>query len=836
MTERLAALGARIERVALDPDGIESQRLFRIARPVLALTGWRAQVKYSALARLVDAVRAARRGNVEALERAERTVADAVDELEANIAAVERAAIVRKRPPVAHADWLRRAWELVQLGARALQPGTPGEKSDWAPRAVAHADRAAIAPPLALAPPKQAPGELVGEVPTRARVPHTDEDARLVELELAAVDRLLDAARAERNLLGRKRRLLVAARQRLLETCAALPVDAEGARARADHVAGAIARIDRLERAGLSADVSLVHQARLAVTRGDPRLAYAALAAVQDGALATGDERVASVAARAIGRVSPAAPDTDAAREASIQKSAMELLGKDVLTDVNQAVADARERAGAREIAARDETTLASARWESRHFCAGAELDLARATVAVDGCFEVGGALAPVRVADAVRVWRDVRHPTQQMFLVPARDVQDLPDAILVDPRTVLLDLAAGRLLSRRFVEEEQRAATRIVMRSEVRVYVLDGSGSMTGPRARVRDALMLAELATMIERLKTPRAVRCTLFYRYFNEELAPVVRVDSVAAAREAVRDVAGTARQGGTDIQGALVASLEQVKAARALDPDLARAQIVLVTDGEAAVSETVLDEARASGLGELPVGVSVIALGQENAALRGLVARERARGEDAYYHFLSDDQLADIVSGALDAGISVHLPGDPAELARLGGRLEAEIGDLVDELASIERERDLGALERLDEESRAMREVGGTGAAGEGERARTEALNRDRAALLGRFARWFPEPPHAAGTDAMPPTSSADRDDVEAVISVLASVAEVVALVGGSDLARRADAIELVERVLPDAGLTPAKYRAVLHDWPGATANALGAVHAALREPG
>jgi hypothetical protein len=51
-------------------------------------------------------------------------------------------------------------------------------------------------------------------------------------------------------------------------------------------VAREIARIDRFEHAGLSVDAGLVHQARLAVTRGDPRLAYAALAALDGVALA----------------------------------------------------------------------------------------------------------------------------------------------------------------------------------------------------------------------------------------------------------------------------------------------------------------------------------------------------------------------------------------------------------------------------------------------------------------------------------------------------------------------------------------------------------------------
>jgi hypothetical protein len=52
-----------------------------------------------------------------------------------------------------------------------------------------------------------------------------------------------------------------------------------------------------------------------------------------------------------------------------------------------------------------------------------------------------------------------------------------------------------------------------------------------------------------------------------------------------------------------------------------------------------------------------------------------------------------------------------------------------------------------------------------------------------------------------------------------------------LVGGPELARRAEAIELLERLLPDAQLTPARYWELLREWEGALAPSLRALHAA-----
>ncbi len=837
MSAQLDDLGRRIQRVALDPAGIEEQLLFRVASPLLAIAGWKAKVRFTALLALFPALREASARNDPKSARAAHDLA--VAELAANVAAVERAAIVRKKPAVGYGAWLRRVWELLLAAHRALATLEGGAADEGGLRAASNPDDVSVLPPLGLRAATTAEGEegddaaFITSIATRERVPAPSADVRVVELELAAIDHLLAAARGERSLLGRRRRLLVAARQRLLDISAALPLDRGGHRTRSSFIAREIVRIDRLETLGLSPDVGLAHQARQAIDRGDPRRLYAALAAIDCAALAASDGEVARVTKQAIARLWDGADPTSAgAVEASLQASASELLGAEVVAAVQEGVETVRAQAAERLLAAASDIERAAADEPLLYFT-GSDVEVLRATVAMDGCFEVGGALSAVRIVEEERFIQQVRHPTQDQILVAAHDAQDIPDAVVNDPRTILLDLASGRLLARRFVREEVRRKTRVVARSEVRVYLLDGSGSMRGPRARVRDALLVAELATLIARLKAPGEVKCTLFFRYFTKELGGVTRVDSVASAKDAIRDVVTTMHRGGTDIQKALLSSLEQVAVARELDHELTRAQIVLVTDGEAEVDEGVLVTARAA-LGTLPIGVSVIALGEENPALRGLVARQRARGEAAFYHFLDDEQLAAIAiaSGEGAGATALHLPPRSARNSLTVAReLESELGPLVEELRSIDRERDIAALERHDADVQQRRDagIGDENGASDGERARLEALHRDRASLAARFARWFP----AASSEAcaLPAKGSKERDDVDAILCALTSVAEVVMLVGGPELARRAEAIELLERLLPDARLTPATYREVLREWPGAIAPALRAVHAA-----
>ncbi len=790
-------LGTRLDRILKGPEAIESQTFFRVVRPLLAITGWRAQLTTKSTIALVALLRVPDKD----WDAIKKMLVLAEKELEQNIDTLERVTIVRKQPPIAHVMWLRRVVGVLGLARAASEQDASPEDV----RAATKADHSVVLPPLA---------------PLRDGRKQPIEENRLVDLELAAIDHLMAAARAESLVLGRKRRLLIAARQRLLEASAALPLEREGVGDRARWLAMEITRVDRLEAAGLSPDISLVHQARQALMRRDADRLYGSLSAIEANSLACGDRRLAGIAGRA--------PRGEA--KGSLDRSLKELLGANVAA-ISDAVLDARFQIQNRIDVAGTPAERDMARKALERLPSDTDTSLARAAIAADGFFEVGGALAPVRVLEEMRIPRVVKHPTKDLVLQPAEDMNDLRDAIIGDPRSVLLDLAMGRLFARRFARDEPVHRSRIIMTSEVRAYVLDGSGSMVGPRARVRDSILIAELCTLMKRLESPRDVRCTLFYRYFDEELGIEHKVESIQHAKDAIRDIVGTDRQGGTDIQLALLSCIQQISEARVSDPELARAQIVLVTDGESPVNEDAIVAARDAIKG-IPIGVSVIALGEENEALRGLVARQRAKGEAAFYHYLDDSDLDAIVNGLITSD-SVHAPEEWTRLAEDPRALEEELGGLVDELEAIDRERDVEALERIEEEAQARRDVGldAEPAEHQGELARVEALRKDRVALNARYARWFPNV-EVEGQSNRPDPTVSDRDDLDATTCALASVAEVVSLLGGSPLARQADAIDLLERLLPDARLTNARYRAVVRDFPEAVAPALQAVHEAV----
>jgi len=925
---RLHALSARIERLSVAPSEVRRRKPWlRVAGPFFRLFRWRPQIRTAAiralLARLRDVERdpAARAGLDTALDAA-------VTELSENVAAAERATVMDGA--TAHASlagWLTRLhevtaravraasapeddarrrvalaldaeWALTSLAVRAdsrsvgvaAEGGQTAEGAENAAQA-ARADSRNVtgatgsneatdsAKPRGSADPDSPDGARAGvegddRDPSASEETAAAEQARLIDVGLAAIDRVLDAARAETHFLGRRRRLFEAARKLLLDAAAALPLDPEAAHARSQHIAHEIVLANRWEAAGVAPDVALPHQLVSALARGERQKLYATLRASLTIASGDGDSGVVARAGEALRRLD-GGDSAHSGGDASIAQSANELLGEAAVAAVRSAYDAARQELAFRKTAppALEEDAATNEEravlWE-RYLDDDAMLATLSAAVSVDGHFEVGGTLAPVRIFEETRRVRVVSYPTQDLVLVPSRDIRDLPNAVIEDPRGVILALAEGRLLARKFLRVDTERKPRTQMVSEVRVYVLDGSDSMlvgakgraAGARARMRDAILLAELATLYRRTTARgQTVRVVLFYRYFTRRLGDVVRVDSAPEALRAMADVVGTPRHGGTDIETALLASFEQIRQARAGDPDLSRAQIVLVTDGESPVDEAAVRAARERA-GDFPIGVSVIALGEENAVLRRLVARQRARGEPAFYHFVPDADLTSIAQGQGDAGASVHgakarAPAAATHSERVDA-LSSELGGLVDEIAALDRARTARASAAHHPpdamgtaDAAALASLGVVEPETEGARARREAHDRDHRALAVRFDAWFPSdaaplfdplPSTEPESDAIPHDTgalahSSDEGqafaaDVDAALVVLATLADVLADLGGTAAERRADAIELLERLLPDAQLSPARYRAVIQARPAPIARALTALRSSV----
>lgn len=777
----LRELAQRVEQLVAAPHEIQRGVVQRLLQPVYRFLGWQAKFTSVRLRELLQQI--ATKTSID-----DETFQKVLAETRDNIELAERAVGVNGYVPTAYASWLTRVVRTLQ-GIEALKD----DNSPAAIRTLAGLDRTRVLPPLRIEKEKKERGP---EEPEPE--PTTKSPSRLLELQLAAIDHVMEAARGETRMIARRRRLLEGARRLLLDAAAALPLDSTGVAERQTFLATEISKLDRLQAAGIDPTVATLYQVRQALRRGDRDRLYAGLIALDSFALGVGDRSASSKTNQALSALRVKGGDTQDARQASLHRSTQQIFGQKVMNLLQQQAAAAHERLPETKL----DPELKQLALD--YLAPGTEAALQSALASVDGCFEVGAALSPVRVQEMEEVASLVRHPTQEMLLVQARGVEDVRDAIFDDPRSILLDLAAGRLLSRKFVERRQRPVERTRLVGEARIYVMDGSTSMLElgkgqARARMRDAILLAELATMLRRLEDPsRSVRVTLYYRFFTKVLAPLHRIQTPEETLAAMGEVVGTVRHGGTDIQSALLSSFELIRDAKRDDPDLARANIVLVTDGEAPVDGNLIRAARETAA-DVSINVSVIALGEENPVLRNLVARQRARGERAFYHFIDDDRLAAQCTGG-DGFVAVH--GVFASETFDPQKVHSALSDAVQELEDLEQAR---RPQRDDLDAAAL---DAATPLHDGALALEEATLRDARALERRFARWFPPPPKAP--EQLRELTQEEAEDLDAVRIVLTTVAEVVGELTGDRMHRQADSVELIERLLQDARFTPARY--------------------------
>ncbi len=237
---------------------------------------------------------------------------------------------------------------------------------------------------------------------------------------------------------------------------------------------------------------------------------------------------------------------------------------------------------------------------------------------------------------------RRVPYPTQNMTFERTGSLHDVHNFVIADPRMLVYELAAHSQTVRAYLEDEPPQQPKKMKRTAVRVYVCDASGSMHGARARFRDAIIIAELNNL--RVKARQGLPFDpLYFSFFNDTPTELARVDT---AREATRQIEKLFRdspaEGQTDISLALLSAFESIRAAQGKDPYLARATVVLITDGEDRVDMELIRRTRAP-MDALDISLSFISLGEENPDLKSLVQEQRARGDRAFYHHLSDQEI-------------------------------------------------------------------------------------------------------------------------------------------------------------------------------------------------
>jgi hypothetical protein len=167
-------------------------------------------------------------------------------------------------------------------------------------------------------------------------------------------------------------------------------------------------------------------------------------------------------------------------------------------------------------------------------------------------------------------------------------------------------------------------------------------------------------------------------LYFSFFNDTPTELSRVENgTEATRQISKLFQHSQAEGQTDISLALMAAFESIGNAQGRDPYLARATVVLVTDGEDGVDLELLRRTKKPYEG-LDIALSFISLGEENPDLKSLVLEQRRAGARAFYHHLSDLEIQ-LARTEFDSAFRTLLPSDapmgPDTLEKLLPHLEA-----------------------------------------------------------------------------------------------------------------------------------------------------------------
>lgn len=362
---------------------------------------------------------------------------------------------------------------------------------------------------------------------------------------------------------------------------------------------------------------------------------------------------------------------------------------------------------------------------------------------------------------------RRVPYPTQMLSFETTGSLHEVHNFVVTDPRLLVYDLAANRQTVRAYLEEEPPPQPKKMKRTAVRVYVLDASGSMHGARARFRDAIIIAELNNL--RAKARQGLPFDpLYFSFFNDSPTELARVDTAAeATRQIEKLFRNSPAEGQTDITLALMAAFDSIRAAQGRDPYLARATVVLITDGEDRVDMELIRRTRAP-MDSLNIALSFISLGEENSDLKSQVQEQRSQGGRAFYHHLSDEEIQ-WARTEFDAPWRTLLPHDapetPDNLEALWPHLEA--------------------LEAV---------------------ASKRSASSSRVAVEASFDAFFPEHPEPQKREAV------GQDVVARVSDILDAIAEAASLAPADR--RATESVVLLQHLLGIYQLTPARYLAAL----------------------
>jgi hypothetical protein len=232
---------------------------------------------------------------------------------------------------------------------------------------------------------------------------------------------------------------------------------------------------------------------------------------------------------------------------------------------------------------------------------------------------------------------------------------------------------------------------------TEAQIYILDHSGSMvsygSGMRWFLRDAILIAALNTFSTdaNAKGSKEFDNALMWRLFGSTLTELRGANNEREALQWAHHLLNLDPSheplGGTELEYALATGYYDIETAKQTDPRLAKATVVMVTDGAVERRLNLHDLLKRQNINGTRVVTHVFAIEQENAELREL---SRLSGGRASYNYIDDARDGSLLNITTGHNINEYSPtwnepqfGSAAEQAEFEARVEEmsrEINDL------------------------------------------------------------------------------------------------------------------------------------------------------------
>lgn len=236
--------------------------------------------------------------------------------------------------------------------------------------------------------------------------------------------------------------------------------------------------------------------------------------------------------------------------------------------------------------------------------------------------------------------------PTAHREIGRTGDLRKMKRFVRFDPQLTPQRLMSGQQPYKKYyTPPTQKVPEQIIVRREIKYYLLDASPSMKfsrGLRASFRDALLIGQLNQSIVEAQTS-GVHDTFFVQTFDMNPHELHKVTNEAEAKSMISKIYEGLNYGkGTDITKALIQAFETIAKAQESDPDLYKASVVLVTDGEDEVDKEAIEKVRKSIREDLEIVFHFVSIVIGNEDLKSIVESQTNTGIKAQFlHVTMED---------------------------------------------------------------------------------------------------------------------------------------------------------------------------------------------------